>query len=181
MFARFGWYSQNAVNEEVRCSALHWAGSVWSLGWRRIAAQAACEGACDRTCQRPVPYDVAELDHCAWCCQAPEGWRLEGARRQGSAQSGHEVQNQGRRCQMSSSCVIGPSMKKPVQSLQVSSKPPMPHKRALPGAANSGSDKTSPAVEKALMLKSPAVDCEHEDVARERSLRHVPWRHCYEC
>ena len=48
-------------------------------------------------------------------------------------------------------------MSEPVQSLPVSSKPPMPHKRALPGAANSVSEDTSPTVEKALMLKSPPM------------------------
>ena len=40
-----------------------------------------------------------------------------------------------------------------MQSLQVSSKPPMLHRRALPGAANSGSETTSPTTEKALMLE----------------------------
>ena len=37
--------------------------------------------------------------------------------------------------------------------------PPKPHKSELPGAANSVSVKTSPTVEKALMLKSPPMKC----------------------
>ena len=44
-----------------------------------------------------------------------------------------------------------------VHSRHVSSRPPGPHKSELPGAANSGSEKTSPTVEKALMLKSPPI------------------------
>ena len=44
-----------------------------------------------------------------------------------------------------------------VHSRQVSSKPPRPHRRELPRAANSGSENTSLTVEKALMLKSPPM------------------------
>ena len=48
-------------------------------------------------------------------------------------------------------------MMKPLHSRQVSSKPPSPHKSELLGAANSGSEKSSPSVEKALMLKVDVV------------------------
>ena len=78
--------------------------------------------------------------------------------------------------------------RKPVQSLHVSFKPPAPHTRALRGAQNSGFEKTSPKVEKALMLKSPPIEvddyaapCGHEDVAGERLMRHVSWHLCCEC
>ena len=51
-------------------------------------------------------------------------------------------------------CGFRGMMMKPVHSRQVSSKPPRLHKSELPGAANSGSEDTSPTVETALMLKA---------------------------
>ena len=39
----------------------------------------------------------------------------------------------------------------------VHQQPPRPQERELPGAANSGSENTSPRVESALMLKSPPM------------------------
>ena len=44
-----------------------------------------------------------------------------------------------------------------MQSRFCSSNAPSPHRNDLPGAANSGSENTSPTVEKALMLKSPPM------------------------
>ena len=45
-------------------------------------------------------------------------------------------------------------MRNPVHSRFCSSNAPSPHRNELPGAENSGSENTSPTLEKALMLKS---------------------------
>ena len=59
-----------------------------------------------------------------------------------------------------------------------------PQKR-IAGAENSGSENTSPTVEKALMLKSPPVksrctaSCSHVTVVEDQWKRHVSWpQHC---
>ena len=48
-------------------------------------------------------------------------------------------------------------MRNPVHSRYCPSNAPNPHRNELPGAENSGSENTSPTVEKALMLKSPPM------------------------
>ena len=76
-------------------------------------------------------------------------------------------------------------MRNPVHSRFCSSSAPSPHRNDLPGAENSGSENTSPTVEKALMLKSPPVKsrgtapCTHVTVVGDQWKRHVSWpQHC---
>ena len=96
--------------------------TAWPEGSIRLAVQVVCAIEYGRFWSRLSPSDVAELGNCA---------------------GGDTKVKQNREV---NSLVTG-CKRKPVQSLQESSRPPMTQRRALPGATNSGSEKTSPTVD----------------------------------